>query len=271
MNLPFYKILLEYTTIDKDFIKNFFKKFNIGDELEFNIKDKKVAKYLNIEIITLRQRLNNYYSKYENYMENVDYIKIKNKKYNSSITYMLNYPCFEKLAMNSDSDNSESVRIYFSELRRFIYDNQTIIYQSMINKDDLKKLEGYQVIYFFAIDDKYKDLYKVGRSMNILQRLRNYNVGRINEVDLKFLCVVKNNVLIENCVKNNLLDNVVIKKKEIYQIEPKKLKKIIYKCYCDNISKEEHENLFEELGDLLKYYKYIKNKKEIKPYIIINK
>ncbi len=96
--------------------------------------------------------------------------------------------------------------------------------------------------------------------MNILQRLRNYNVGRINEVDLNFLCVVKNNVLIECCIKNNLLNNVVIKKKEIYQIKPNKLKKIIYKCYCDNISKEEYENLFEELGDLLKYYKYIKNK-----------
>ncbi len=66
--------------------------------------------------------------------KNVDYIKIKNKKYNSSITNMLNYLCFEKLAMNIDSDNSESIRIYFSELRIFTYDNQTIIYQSMINK-----------------------------------------------------------------------------------------------------------------------------------------
>ena len=154
-------------------------------------------------------------------MEKVDYIKIKIKKYNSSITYMLNYPCFEKLAMSSDSDNSESVKIYFSELRRFIYDNQTIIYQSMIKKDDLKKLVGYDVIYFFDVDDKYKDLYKVGRSVNILQRLRNYNIGRINEVELKFLCVVKNNVLIESCIKNNLLNNIVIKKKKYTKLNLK--------------------------------------------------
>lgn len=271
MKLPFYKILLEYTTIERDFIKTFFKKFNIGDELEFHIKDTKVSKYLNIKIRTLRKRLNNSYSKNENYMEKIDYIKIKSTKYNSSVIYMLNYPCFERLAMNSHSDNSENVRIYFSELRRFIFDNQSIIYQSMINKDDLKKLTGYEVIYFFAIDEKYKDLYKIGRSINILQRLRNYNIGRINEVDLKFLCVVKNNVLIENCIKHKLIDNITFKKKEIYKIEPKKLKKIIYKCYCNNISKKEHDNLFEELGDLLKFYKYIKNKNEIKPYIIINK
>ena len=225
MKIPFYKLLLNHTTIDKDFIKTFFKKFSIGDKLQFHIKDKKVSNYLNINIRTLRKRLNNSYSKYENYIKKVDYIKVKNDEYNSSITYMLNYPCFEKLAMSSDSDNSESVRIYFSELIRFIFDNQTIIYQSIVNHEDLKKLYGYDVIYFFTVDDKYKDLYKVGRSVNILQRLRNYNIGRINEVDLKFLCVVKNNVLIESCIKNNLLNNVFIKKKEIYQIEPKKLKK----------------------------------------------
>jgi hypothetical protein len=63
MNLPFFKLLLDYTTIDKDFIKTFFKKFNVGDELEFHIKDKNVAKYLNIELITLRKRLNNTFSK----------------------------------------------------------------------------------------------------------------------------------------------------------------------------------------------------------------
>lgn len=65
MKLPFYKLLLEYTTIDENFIKSFFKKFNVGDELEFNIIDKKLAKYLNIDIKTLRKRLNNGYSKNE--------------------------------------------------------------------------------------------------------------------------------------------------------------------------------------------------------------
>lgn len=170
----------------------------------------------------------------------MDFIKVKNNEYNSSITYMLNYPCFEKIAMNSDSDNSESVRIYFSELRKFIYDNQSILYQSMINYDDLKKLYGYDVIYFFVVDKNiiifsclklclsscsyFLEIgtNKIGRSINILQRLRNYNVGKINEIDLKYLVVVKNSVIIEKCIKNNLLDKQLFDKKEIYKIKSKK-------------------------------------------------
>ena len=36
---------------------------------------------------------------------------------------MLNYPCFEKIALQGDSLKSEDVRDYFSQLRRFIFDN----------------------------------------------------------------------------------------------------------------------------------------------------
>jgi phage anti-repressor protein len=116
-NIPFYKLLLNYTSIDRDFIKDFFKKFQIDGELNFDIKDSKVAKYLDIDIDTLRNRLNNKYSKYINYIKNVDFIKVKSKKYKTSKTYMLNYNCFERIAMNSDSKKSESIRMYFVKIR----------------------------------------------------------------------------------------------------------------------------------------------------------
>ncbi len=34
---------------------------------------------------------------------------------------MLNYSCFEKLAMSGDSKQSEVVRMYFTKLREYIY------------------------------------------------------------------------------------------------------------------------------------------------------
>ena len=77
----------------------------------------KVAKYLDINKRTLRNRLNNEYSKNINYIKNVDFIKVKSNKYKTSKTYMLNYNCFERISMNSDSKKSESIRMYFVKIR----------------------------------------------------------------------------------------------------------------------------------------------------------
>ena len=44
-------------------------------------------------------------------------ILLMSKEYNTSKTYMLNYNCFERIAMNSDSKKSESLRMYFVKIR----------------------------------------------------------------------------------------------------------------------------------------------------------
>lgn len=193
-NSVFIDLLKKNTNIDEDFINTFFKKFKIGGELDFDIEDKNVAKFLGIKMITLRNRLTNAYSKTKRFIEKVDYIRVKSGNTNG-ITYMLNYQCFEKLAMSGDSLNSETVRMYFVKLREFITENQHLIYQAFENKNDLKKYSGYDSIYFFAIDNR-KINWKVGNTSNIVNRLRNYNVGRIKEIDLKYLAIVKNPLLI---------------------------------------------------------------------------
>jgi hypothetical protein len=109
-------------------------------------------------------------------------------------------------------------------------------------------------LYLFAVDERKNNIFKIGRSKNIIQRLRNYNIGRIKEVDLKYLALVKNSILIENCMKLKLVKNQVIKNKEIYQIEPNKLKKIINDCYYKYVSKNKNENFYEELSNLLGLY-----------------
>ena len=91
----------------------------------------------------------------------------------------------------------------------------------------------------------------------------------MQEIDLKYLALVKNKILIENCMKLKLIKNQVIKYREIYEIEPQKLKKIINDCYCKHVNKKENDELYIELSNLLGMYTYIKNKINIKPYIII--
>jgi len=266
----FIKLLKENTNIDEDFIDTFFSKFKIGGELDFDIKDTDVCKYLDINLATLRKRLNNIFSKTKRFIENVDYIRIKTGVSNN-IIYMLNYACFEKLAMSGDSKQSEVVRMYFTKLREFITDNQRVIYQAMNKKNDLKIYNKMDTIYFFAADERKQDMLKVGKSSKIVERLRNYNVGRIKEVELKYVALVKNPLLIEKCIKLLLKKKQVASGKELFEIDPKILKKVIDECYCKHVSVKENKDLYDEISNLLGMYVYVKDKLNIKPYIIIGK
>jgi len=266
----FITLLKQHTNIDDDFINTFFKEYKIGGDLDFNIKDIDVAKYLGTSLNTIRRRLNNTFSKNINFVERADYIKIKTNK-TSGITYMINYQCFERLAMGGDSEKSEVVRMYFIKLREFLTENQHLIYQAIENKNELHKYSGYESIYFFAVDDRKSDIFKVGRTSDIVQRLRNYNVGRIKEVELKYFALVSNSLLIEKCIKLALDENKIYKNKEIFKVEPNKLKKIIDECYCKYVSKKQNTNLYEEISNLLGLYAYTKDKVNIKPYVIIGK
>ena len=266
----FIKLLKENTNIDEDFIDTFFTKFKIGGELDFDIKDTNVCKYLDINLATLRKRLNNIFSKTKRFIENVDYIRIKTGVSNN-ITYMLNYACFEKLAMSGDSKQSEVVRMYFTKLREFITDNQRVIYQAMNKKNDLKIYNKMDTIYFFAADERKQDILKVGKSTKIVERLRNYNVGRIKEVELKYVALVKNPLLIEKCIKLLLKKKQVVSGKELFEIDPKILKKVIDECYCKHVSAKDNKDLYDEISNLLGMYVYVKDKLNIKPYIIIGK
>ena len=99
---------------------------DIDNNNKFNIKDIDVAKYLDIELKTLRKRLNNTFSKSINYIENVDYIKIKTGK-TTDVVYMLNYQCFECLIISGDTQKSETIRAYFTKISNFMYEYNKLI------------------------------------------------------------------------------------------------------------------------------------------------
>lgn len=58
--------------------------------------------------------------------------------------------------------------------------------------------------------------------------------------------------------------------KEIYEIDPIKLKKIIKDCYCKYIKEKDQKELYEEMSNLLDMYVYTKDGIHIKPYVIIH-
>jgi hypothetical protein len=57
--------------------------------------------------------------------------------------------------------------------------------------------------------------------------------------------------------------------KELFKIDPKSLKKVINECYCKYVSAKENKDLYDEISSLLGMYVYVKDKLNIKPYVII--
>ena len=218
-NNSFIEILKQNTDIDVDFIDTFFQNFRIGGELDFNITDKVAAEYLGISLTSLRKRLSNYRTKTKQFHENVDFIKVKGR-ITSTVTYQLNYQCFERLAMSSESEKSEEVRSYFIKLREFVVDNQNAINQSMQNVNGLKKFNHFETMYFFIANDKVDNsVIKTGSTLGIITRLRGYNTGRIPDVELKYFAVVKNRKLIEQCLKSKLKNNRVYPSRELFRVD----------------------------------------------------
>jgi hypothetical protein len=119
----------------------------------------------------------------------------------------------------------KKVRTYFIQIREFLTKNASIIRQAICNKNDLRKYSKFDTIYFFAVNDKhFKTLYKAGKARDILQRIKNYNVGRIPDVDLLYLALVKNIDIIDSCMKHALKPFAVIDDREIYNISSIEIK-----------------------------------------------
>ena len=55
------------------------------------------------------------------------------------------------------------------------------------------------------------------------------------------------------------------------KIKKVKIKKVIDECYCKYVSKQQNEELYKEISDLLGLYAYTKDKINIKPYVIIGR
>ncbi len=83
------------------------------------------------------------------------------------------------------------------------------------------------------------------------------------------MAVVKNAYLIEKCLKTTIKDKQIYKSKELYEIEPLQIKKTIEDCFCKHVKAKDAEKIYEEMSNLLGLYSYVKNKKNIKPYIIV--
>ena len=62
-----------------------------------------------------------------------------------------------------------------------------------------------------------------------------------------------------------------IEGKEMFEIDQESLKSIVDDCCCKHVSRKQHELLRKEFADIFGFYSYVRDKKRIKPFIVISK
>jgi phage anti-repressor protein len=222
-NISLKDFLKLYTGISYKFIDEYCKFYEMTDNKKFGIDLNDVIKYLEIKydesfITNFRKH----------YKENIDYKyylinrsekREKEKKYS---LYLLSLDTFEKICMMSKTKKANSVRDYFIILRKFIFYYKNHISNMIIN-ESIKKPNGN---IYIILANKNKNIFKIGKSKDIRERLKNYATGKDKHPDIKFIILVDNKSDVEKCVKKITRKYQFKPNQEIYKVDIEQLKKI---------------------------------------------
>lgn len=202
-----------------------------------------VARWLDANKNALSKTLKKTYRLKFDYIvvKNTDAIK-KDPRANNNKLYLLTPDCFKRLAMLSRSRNADMVRTYFIEIENLFlkYREQTLegmqreIERLERNQKPMNGLSGVDpkagYLYIIRASEHKDGLVKIGRSSDLLSRLRNYNSGRADDVELLYTYRVPDIVSAERCVKALLKKYQYRKYKEVYQADVDMVKELIKGC-----------------------------------------
>lgn len=230
------------TSIPNNFIEEFFSLYTEDTlQTDFVVSLNTIVKWLKANkqklVITLHR----------SYKEHIDYIITKSvgttkttPKSNNQKLYLLTPDCFKRLAMMSKSKNAEAVRSYFIEIEGLYIKYRKYVLAGMqqeimkmgrnLNPDKHKmkqKKSGF--IYIIKVGDRH-GMYKIGRTTDIYKRMKVYQTGLADDVDVFFVYETDDLVKTEECAKNWLKDHQYRKGKEVYSVDIDTLKDVIVGC-----------------------------------------
>lgn len=226
------EFLKKYTAISNKFIDEYYSFYERTINNKFGIKTLDIMKYLNINNrYKFEERIRN------NYILNIDYIitKLSEKleKGKTDSNYFITFECFEKICMNSSTEKGKLFRDYFIMLRKFID------YYKQHFSDKINDLVNNNKYMYILLVNKGKNIFKIGRTQNIRNRLKSYSTGKDKHPDIKFIMIVDDSIKVEKCVKLMSKQFKYKENKELYKIELDKLKNIIFSCaHLDKIIKD---------------------------------
>ena len=263
--------LIEKININKKFYNDFFKMFKEEEMLnskEFVINHEKLREWLKIkDIESFRENIKS------NYIENKDYIitypnKNQNKGGHNKQILMLTIDTVLKVSMNTGKRGKE-VSNYFIEVNKALLKYKDLIYKKLLKENDKLKNNlnsknlNNNKMYIYVINaqnsKEHNNLYKIGKTENLINHLNSNNSGLANDNELLFWLETENIDQVEGCLKNLLLNNKYRKRKEIYDINLKELINVIN--ICDKFIKEVKMNkknldMLDNLSNLKLIIKY---------------
>ena len=227
------------TSIPNEFIDELFV-FYSNDTLQtdFVIVLDYVAKWLNCRKDTLVDTLQRSYKKEIDYIIETKNIKKTTPKSNHQKLYLLTPDCFKRLAMMSRSKNAELVRSYFIEVeglyikyRKYIMNGMEQEIRTLANNQKPKPYTGRKggFIYIIKVGDR-DGVYKVGRTEDISKRMKTYQTGLADDVDVLFMYETDDLKKTEACVKTWLFDHQYRNNREVYEIDVNDLKDVVVGC-----------------------------------------
>jgi phage anti-repressor protein len=230
----------KFTSVPVDFIDEFFALYTTRDgvvlQTDFVIRLETVAKWLKAQKYILVKTLR------KTYREGLDFIVSKptdvikkDPRNNNHKLYLLTPDCFKRLAMMSHSKNAELVRSYFIEVEGLFlrYKDEVLLgmQAQLESKKKMSRVEPKQgYVYIVRASEKHDGLYKIGRSQDLLQRIKNYNTGRVEDVEVLYVFKTEDTKGTEGCVKTFLKQFQLKKYKEVYQANLTMIKELMREC-----------------------------------------
>jgi phage anti-repressor protein len=244
------EFLKKYSLIDNKFIVDFYTFYDEGkNEYDFTINLELVSNWLNVRKDHLKTLL------VSNFVKNVDYIELKvqgekGKGVNNRIDVLLTYTCSKLLCMISKSEKANVIRNFYIELEKLIITYKDNIVNDLNkqlgiqqqNEKIIKNAKSEGLIYVLKVESS---TYKIGSTTQLKSRMKQYKVGRIDELPIVYVFKCSDINVVESCIKNNLSKYRIKKNKnnEIFSIDEEFIKQTVIYCNSHAIKLKENKKL----------------------------
>ena len=234
------KFLKKYSLINEKFIDDFYSFYNEGqNEYDFTINLDNIAFWLEIRKDNLKRLLESNFIKNQDYIEKKPDTKLSGTGTNNIKIIMLTYTCAKLLCMISKCEKANLIRNYYIELEKLLIKHKDDIVENLNrqlgikdkNKTIINQNKKSGLIYILKVEE---EIHKLGKSIDLQNRMKAYNVGRISELPIVFVYKTDNIDEIEKCIKDNLKQYQFKNKTELFKIDLDFIKDTIEYCTKKN-------------------------------------
>jgi phage anti-repressor protein len=244
------EFLKKHSLINSKFIDDFYSFYDEGqNEYDYTIDLEKLAYWLQLRKDNLKVLLDS------NFDENEDYVILDKPSNGKGMGYgknnrkpiMLRYTCAKELCMISRSPKSSVIRKFYIDLEKLLITYKDSIVNDLneqlgIKDTNMKIIEQNKnkgMIYILKLEKgDFKDNepidIKIGSTNDMAKRLKQYNVGRIEELPIIFAYLTDDINNMERCIRQNLKNYQLKYKTEIFKIDLDFVKETVKYCSLKN-------------------------------------